>query len=258
MNQKFDLTGQQFGRLKVIKFIGKAKDRQYLWECECSCEQHTHIIVKAGNLKSGNTQSCGCLHKEKIKKGKHGQTNTKLYGVWNGIKGRCLNSNHKSYGDYGGRGITICEEWLEFKNFYEWAINNGYKEGLSIERENVNGNYEPSNCRWATAKEQANNTRTNHFIEYNGENKTIKQWEDETGLPIGQRITSDNWTIERAMNTPLHDNYRIYTYNGESHTIAEWSQITGINYGTLYNRLTRLHWDINKALELQVKNKTSK
>lgn len=255
MNPKFNLLGKEFGRLKVVKFVGRAKDRQYLWECECSCEQHTHIIVKAGNLRSGNTQSCGCLHKEIIQQGIHGKANTKLYYVWNGMKSRCLNPNQKSYKNYGERGIKICDEWLNFNNFYEWAMNNGYKEGLSIERENVNGNYEPSNCHWATAKEQANNTRSNHFIEYNGENKTIQQWEDETGLPIGQRITSNNWSIEKAINTPLHDNYRIYTYNGENHTIAEWSYIKNINYGTLYNRLTRLQWTIEKALETKVKRK---
>lgn len=192
MNPKFNLIEREFGRLKVVKFVGSAKDRRYLWECECSCEQHTHIVVKAGNLKSGNTQSCGCLHKEIIQKGKHGQTNTKLYHVWSGMKDRCYNPNQKSYKNYGGRGIKICDDWLIFENFYVWATSNGYEEGLSIERQDVNGNYEPSNCCWATAKEQANNTRNNHFIEYNGENKTIQQWEDETGLPIGQRIVSYN------------------------------------------------------------------
>lgn len=249
MGKIVDLTGMTFGRLRVIEFAGIAKNRKAIWKCECSCENHTIITVQGANLRNGNTQSCGCLHKERFNRYSHGQTNTKLYGVWNGIKNRCLNPNHKSYKNYGGRGIKLCEQWLDFSNFYEWALNNGYKEGLSIERENVNGDYEPSNCHWATAKEQANNTRANHFIEYNEKIKTIQQWEDETGLPIGQRL-SYGWTIEQAIETPLNNNFKVYEYNGEKHTIAEWSDITGVKYGTLYNRLVKLNWTIERALKI--------
>lgn len=248
MGKVKDLTGMTFGRLKVIEFAGIAKNRSALWKCECSCENHTIIVVQSNNLRNGNTQSCGCLHKEKFNGYKHGHKHTKLYGVWCGMKARCQNPNSTSYKNYGGRGIKVCKEWQTFEPFYEWSIKNGYKEGLSIEREDVNGNYEPSNCHWATQKEQANNTRLNHFIEYKGKRQTIKQWEDETGLPIGQRL-SYGWTIEQAIETPLNNNYRVYNFNGEKHTIAEWSGITGIKYGTLYNRLVKLNWAIERALE---------
>lgn len=248
MGKVKDLAGMTFGRLKVIEFAGIAKNRSALWKCECSCENHTIIVVQSSNLRNGNTQSCGCLHKEKFNGYKHGHKHTKLYSVWCGMKARCQNPNSTSYKNYGGRGIKVCKEWQTFEPFYEWSIKNGYKEGLSIEREDVNGNYEPSNCHWATQKEQANNTRLNHFIKYKEKRQTIKQWEDETGLPIGQRL-SYGWTIEEAIESPLNDNYKVYEYNGEKHTIAEWSNITGIKYGTLYNRLVKLNWTIERALK---------
>lgn len=248
MSKIIDLTGMTFGRLKVIEYDSTTKSRNVMWKCECSCSNHTIVIVSGNNLKSGNTQSCGCLHKEKFTPYKHGLKHSKIYGVWCGMKSRCQNPNSTSYSNYGGRGIKVCKEWQDFNNFYNWSIASGYQEGLSIERKDVNGNYEPSNCCWATQKEQANNTRLNHFIEYNNQIKTTQQWEDETGLPVWQRIAK-GWSVKDAIETPLNNNYRVYEYRGEKHTIADWSKITGINYGTLYNRLTRLNWSIEKALQ---------
>lgn len=129
---------------------------------------------------------------------KHGMKNTRIYNIWDTMKQRCLNSKQKDYKNYGGRGIKACEEWLEFNNFYNWSKANGYRNDLSLERVNVNGNYEPSNCIWITMKEQARNTRRNHFYTYNGESKTIAEWSELSGIPpktLRYRIIN-NWDAE--------------------------------------------------------------
>ena len=135
---------------------------------------------------------------------KHNLSKTKLFKVWCGMKDRTLNKNDKHYKNYGNRGIKICNEWLEdFKCFYDWALNNGYKEGLTIDRINVNGDYEPNNCRWITWKEQENNRTNNHYITYNGETHTMKQWSEILGIKyttLSMRLNTRHWSIERSFN----------------------------------------------------------
>jgi hypothetical protein len=181
-----DLTGQKFNRLTVIKRVEnphKLKKKEIYWLCKCDCGNET--ILRGYSIKSGNIKSCGCYHREKqTTHDKHGH---QLYSVWCAIIQRCYNENNKHYFLYGGRGIKMCDEWRkDFQAFYDWAYSNGYtdekndngRHKLTIDRIDNNGNYEPSNCRWITQKEQSNNTRRNHFVTINGETKTMQQWAD--------------------------------------------------------------------------------
>lgn len=142
--------------------------------------------VAYNSLISGKVRSCGCLRRRSH--GTHHMTGTRIYRIWRGINKRCYNKNDRNYYKYGERGITVCDEWKgrgNFINFYNWAMSHGYRDDLSIDRIDVNGNYEPSNCRWATLKEQMNNTRTNYFITYNGKTMTMAQWAEELGITYG-------------------------------------------------------------------------
>lgn len=137
---------------------------------------------------------------------KHGLKHTRLYSIWNGIKIRCLNPNFIRYKDYGGRGITICDEWKnDFQAFYDWAMSNGYADNLTIDRIDNNGNYEPSNCRWVAMDVQANNSRHCRNIEFNGEVHSLSEWARITGIPrytLNNRINQYGWSIEDALTRP--------------------------------------------------------
>lgn len=218
MHKETNFINKRYGKLVVIKLDHTKQSpcghKVKMWLCKCDCGNTK--IVTTGSLTSGQTKSCGCYRRDRITKlnTSHNMSKSSLYKAWCNMKMRCTNPNYTDYYDYGGRGITICEEWLEFEAFKEWAYNNGYYEEkvngknlLSLDRIDVNGNYEPSNCRWATNTQQANNKRNTRRFFYNGQNLTVREWSDITGISyttLARRLFNPTWTVERALTQPVH------------------------------------------------------
>lgn len=261
---KLNLVGKRFGRLTVIEDSGERTPKhQVKWHCVCDCGNH--VYVPTCYLTTGDTRSCGCLFRETCKQPntlRHGDASpngkhTRLYESWHQMRKRCNNPKDHNYRNYGGRGITVCTEWETYEKFRDWALNNGYATDLSIDRIDVNGNYEPSNCRWADSITQGNNRRTNRFIEYNGEKHTLAEWARLTGISddtLAHRL-KDGWSIEDVFNKPVRSRKPScpgIEYNGETHSIAEWSRITGIPYFTLIKRF-EVGWSATDALTIPAK-----
>lgn len=207
--------GQRFGRLVIVGFGTKTSKFGNNVNCAlCRCDCGTEKLVGIDCLKRGNTTSCGCYNRERVRqvvsKGNHSKT--RLYDVWTNMKQRCQNPHHPAYNSYGGRGIKVCDKWQEFQPFYEWAIRTGYTTGgknQSIDRIDVNGNYEPSNCRWATYKEQQNNRTDNKRFNVFGVQMSYEQMSDVSGLHIGalrSRIDIQKMTPEEAVCTKPKNN----------------------------------------------------
>ena len=202
-----DLTGKRFGRLTVIGVEDNGKRKTY-YACQCDCGNVK--IVRSDALLSGCTVSCGCKKKEQDRinltaNHSHKMSGTRLYNIWVGLKGRCNNPNDPRYDRYGGRGISVCEEWnTSFQSFYDWAISNGYSEELTIDRIDNDGNYEPSNCRWSTNKEQCNNRATNINIKIGNATKTLTEWCEIFDVDVARtmaRYNRDEFiTIDRLFN----------------------------------------------------------
>lgn len=206
-----DHTNEVYGRLTVLEFIERKKRNSY-WKCKCDCGNE--IIIPITYLTTGDTKSCGCLRKETtatLSKKNSFVKNKRLYTIWIDMKRRCYNRKRKSYIYYGAKGIRVCKEWKEdFKIFQEWAINNGYKDNLTIDRIDNNGNYEPNNCRWVTIKEQNNNMSTNHIVNYKEKKYTLSQLAEKYNLDydlVKNRIRY-NWDIDKIVETPKRGEVR--------------------------------------------------
>lgn len=211
-NKKKERIGKTYNKLTVIDYAYTENNTTY-WKCQCSCGKE--VILPYYKLTSGQTKSCGCLYQdnlEKIRSGekqppnfKHGDSNDRIYNIYQGMKDRCYNKRNKNYMDYGGRGIEVCQEWINsYISFKKWSLLNGYQDGLTIDRIDVNGNYYPENCRWADVIQQNNNKRTNIIIDYNGQKLTLKQLSEVVG--INYRTLYDRyrkgWSLERMVKLP--------------------------------------------------------
>lgn len=211
------MIGKKYGMLTVIKQVEDkicpSGNHETRYECVCDCGNVT--IVYGNYLRNGHTKSCGCITKDRLiaMHKTHGKSKSRLYKVWKGIRSRCNNPNNKSYHNYGGRGIKLCDEWNDFESFKEWAYANGYDENANknqctIDRIDANGDYCPENCRWITTKEQNSNKRNNHYIELDGVVHTITQWCDIYGIHVGtvrQRLKC-GWSEMDAIT--IKPNYR--------------------------------------------------
>lgn len=209
MGKLIDLTGQRFGRLVVEKLdhiVSKATHNQYYWLCKCDCGNTKSILGQS--LNRGATLSCGCFQKEKIRERSktHGLSKSRLYIIRSNMIQRCYNSRSTYYKNYGGRNITVCDEWKNNPtSFLEWAFSTGYADDLTIERIDNNGNYEPGNCRWATNEEQGGNTRRARLITFKGETRSIAQWARHLKIKksiLIDRLNKLGWSEEEALTTP--------------------------------------------------------
>lgn len=204
MSKFKDITGQKFGRLTALYRLHNYPKQGAWWLCVCDCGNFAEVSGCDLRRKNLSRKSCGCLLKTANKK--HGLRRSRLYTTWTNMKQRCYNSNHEAYPNYGGRGIAVCSEWKDdFQAFYDWAINNGYADTLTIDRIDVNGNYEPNNCRFTTYKQQDRNKRSNIY----------------------------------------------FTYKGETHCLSEWCEIQGLERNTVWMRINKYKYPIEKALELE-------
>jgi hypothetical protein len=209
-----NLTGLKFNRLSILECIGISNAKRW-YNCLCDCG---NIITAVGSsVKYGNTKSCGCLNTEKrIENGKkfkthgdrlHGE-HKRIYRIWSSMKTRCKNDNYKNR-NYYGKGISLCHEWDDYLTFKKWALSNGYEETLTIDRIDNSGNYEPSNCRWATISVQSNNKSTNRPITYMGETRNVNEWARHLGVGIQtlkSRLGKYNMSLEKALTKKLYRN----------------------------------------------------
>ena len=208
MGKVLELTGQRFGRLTAIRREGTSNDGKALWTCRCECG--SLVTTKSTLLKSGRTRSCGCLQREtvvainKACKTTHLSTKSRLYSEWRGMRRRCSENNTEKCKYYADRGITVCDEWRNsFVAFRDWALANGYRDDLTIDRIDNDGNYCPENCRWTTVAEQNRNRSCTRIITHDGQTRTLAEWSKITGIAydkLRKRIAY-GWSVERALTT---------------------------------------------------------
>lgn len=251
MSGFIDLTGVRFSRLTVVKRAPE-KTLKVRWVCECDCGNQVTVI--SANLKNGNTQSCGCQRTDSsrtngLNRRKHGMTGTPEYKAWQGLRDRCYNEDAEQYPNYGGRGVSVCKEWLNsFEAFYA-DMGPRPEKGYSIDRVDVNGDYEPSNCRWATGETQSNNKRCNKYFILDGERLTLSQIARKYKIPLATltcRVYRDGLSIETAVAKKA--NQRLAHYNGVSKRLHEWAAELNIPYLKLYRHVTTVSPDLKELI----------
>jgi len=215
---KKDLSGQKFGRLKVICYSGEELQGSSLWTCICDCGKTIQKTSRV--LTSGNTRSCGCMlddfrrspkFERRIRDGRETPSGKVIYRRWIGMRNRCNNPNDPSYIRYGGRGICVCEEWEDnFPAFLQWSYANGWAKDLSLDRIDNDGPYSPENCRWTSNIIQSNNKRNNHYLDWHGETKSVSDWGREVGIQPATIIgrLKRGWSVEDALTISPVGNHR--------------------------------------------------
>lgn len=202
MGKQKRLDGETFGDLFVERFSHMSSGHSY-WVCRCECGEEK--TIRGSHLLSGHTTSCGCQKGNLSHKG----SRTRLYAIWSGMRERCYNPKSASYVYYGARGIIVCNEWKDFTKFRDWAVANGYNDCLTIDRIDNNSGYSPENCRWATAREQANNTRKTRVLIHNGEAHSVSEWARILGIKqstLSMRINKYGWSAEKALRKVVTKN----------------------------------------------------
>lgn len=214
-------NGTKFGDLVVIgvgeDYIQPSNGNHHSTSiCQCKCGNIK--TIPNNDLRKGRIKSCGCMSNEyqRISHTKHGEKYTRLYHIWNSMKKRCLCSTSDNYEYYGGRGISLCDEWLDYIEFSKWAKSNGYKDNLTIDRINVDGNYCPENCRWVTMAEQNDNKTTTIYLTSNNETYTLSQWSKILNIPystLRRRYCFLGWSAEKTLTTPIDVSKRNHRYD---------------------------------------------
>lgn len=240
-----DWAGRTVGRLTVV---GKSERRvcgttAWLCRCECGGEAYARLV----DLRRGRPKSCGCVNRSRT----HGASRTPEFRVWCGLRQRCNSSRYREFYLYGGRGIRVCERWLGKDRFANFLQDMGRRPSArhSIERKDVNGDYAPENCVWATATEQARNKRNNRLLTFNGKTQPLPLWADEVGVSVDllhSRLYR-KWSVRRALTTPADAALRKISFGGESLTLTHWARRLGISPSTLHHRLAT-GWPLAKAL----------
>lgn len=260
MTNFLDLMGQRFGRLVVVERAPNRNGKVW-WKCQCDCGNIHYAATQS--LRSRHTTSCGCYLREKYNHpdgfvgASNGESNTRLYKEWFAMRRRCKATNGEKYEWYGKHGIKVCEEWeRSYLAFKEWALANGYNDSLSLDRIDVNGDYEPSNCRWITMAEQQNNKRGTHYVEYNGQVKTLMDWAREYNLD-GEKLRSRvraGWTdgeeilFGRPARKTTRSNNVCITYNGKTQCVAHWAKELGVGKAAIHARIYRGWTDPHEVL----------
>lgn len=251
-----DMSGLRFNRLTVDKYVGGGK-----WLCFCECGNKT--IASGKNIREGITKSCGCIRTEERKSRKIANPvkDNPHYCRWRSMRARCENKNDPHYKNYGGRGITVCEEWKSFRNFLEWVEASGYEDGLTIDRIDNDKGYCPENCRWVTRTEQQRNKRNNVLIEYKGEKKCLSEWARQLGVCGGSlskaALGLSAETIEERMDRYENGMKRkklMITIGGETKPINEWEEISGTPRKIIVHRLER-GWTPERAVYQKVRGR---